>query len=133
MKQYRLKQREKMMFTFKIFQAQNAKHQIIRHTQRRLVLSSPAILFTCDNNGSATRIISSVKDLPIWLCTEVFLECHLYVQIFRLHYLWPSVLLITYLGSCALTCFWHKLWYLSTFRNPWFSILWQTKSILLQT
>ena len=37
------------------------------------------------------------------------------------------------LGSCALTCFWHRLWYLSTFRNPWFNILWQTKSIRLQT
>lgn len=48
-------QREKMMFTFKTFQAQNANHQIIRHTQKRQVVPLPAILFTCDNNDSATR------------------------------------------------------------------------------
>lgn len=26
--------------------------------------------------------------------------------------------MVTHLGSCALTCLWHKLWYRSTFRKP---------------
>lgn len=40
---------------------------------------------------------------------------------------------VTDLGSCALTCLWHKLWYRSTLRKPWFRTRWQIMSMRLHT
>lgn len=41
--------------------------------------------------------------------------------------------MITNLGSWALTCLWHKLWYRSTLRKPWFRTRWQIMSMRLHT
>lgn len=39
----------------------------------------------------------------------------------------------TDLGSWALTCLWHRLWYRSTLRKPWFRTRWQIMSMRLHT